>query len=100
MNFTVLLALIAGAVGGNFAGGVVKPLNLGLLGNSLVGAIGGFMSLIALEAIMGPISTGNDAVGRPGANTSTVILVVFAAGCFGAILTMIIGFLRNLMNRN
>ena len=36
----LIISLIAGALGGNLAGGVMKNLSLGTLGNSLVGYSG------------------------------------------------------------
>ena len=35
----LIISLIAGAVGGNVAGGLLKNINLGLLGNSIVGVV-------------------------------------------------------------
>ena len=100
MNFTFILSLISGAVGGNFAGGVFKSLNLGLLGNSIAGATGGFLGLKALEVAMGAINTSNHLVGRDGANTSTVVLVIVACGLGGALATIVFGAIRNRMNRS
>jgi len=42
MNLTALIIqLIAGALGGNAVGNVAKDVNLGTLGNSIAGALGG-----------------------------------------------------------
>lgn len=35
------MSLVSGAVGGNVAGGLMKNLSLGTLGNSVVGILGG-----------------------------------------------------------
>ncbi|MDW3118229.1 MAG: hypothetical protein R8G60_10940 [Roseovarius pacificus] len=37
----LLISLIAGALGGNIAGGLLKNVNLGVLGNSIAGIVGG-----------------------------------------------------------
>lgn len=99
MNFTFLLALVSGAVGGNFAGGVFKSLNLGLLGNSIVGTIGGYSGLRLLETIVGIIHTNNNHVGRDGANTSSVFAALISSAVGGAVLVIVIGVIRNQMNR-
>ncbi len=100
MNFTFLLSLISGAAGGNFSGGVFKSLNLGLLGNSIVGAIGGYCGLRALETIIGIIHTNNNHIGRDGANTSSVVATLVSGAIGGAILVIVIGALRDRMNRH
>jgi len=100
MNFTFLLSLISGAVGGNFAGGVFKSLNLGLLGNSVVGAVSGYGGLKILEATYGFIHTNNNHVGRDGANTSSVVVVIAASALAGAVAVIVIGAIRNRMNRH
>jgi hypothetical protein len=37
----LIIQLVSGAVGGNVAGGLLKNLNLGTLGNSIAGILGG-----------------------------------------------------------
>ena len=37
----LIMSLVSGAVGGNVAGGLMKNLSLGTLGNSVVGILGG-----------------------------------------------------------
>ena len=44
MNPTIInliIQLVSGAVGGNIAGGLLKSLNLGPVGNSIAGIVGG-----------------------------------------------------------
>jgi len=42
MNFVpLIIQLISGAVGGNIAGAVLKNFNLGPIGNSIAGLVGG-----------------------------------------------------------
>ena len=54
MNLTALLVqLIAGALGGYAAGNVSKEMNLGTIGNSVVGALGGGVGGQILFAILG-----------------------------------------------
>ena len=37
----LIIQLISGAVGGNIAGAILKNLNLGPIGNSIAGIVGG-----------------------------------------------------------
>ena len=37
----LIIQLISGAVGGNLAGAILKNLNLGSIGNSIAGIVGG-----------------------------------------------------------
>lgn len=62
----LIIQLIAGAVGGNVIGALVKKISLGLLGNSIAGILGGgiggqlLSSLGAggVEGILGSILSG------------------------------------------
>jgi hypothetical protein len=49
---TLLLQLIAGALGGYAAGSVSKEMNLGTIGNSVAGALGGGVGGQILFAIL------------------------------------------------
>lgn len=97
MNVSLPIALISGAAGGNFAGGLLKPLNLGLLGNSLFGSIGGYLGLQGAELILGDLTTVSI---RDGANASTVVAIILASAGGGALTTIVAGAIRNQMNRS
>src|SRR5215469_9959400 len=49
----LIIQLIAGAVGGNIVGGVAKPLDLGVLWNSVAGIVGGGIGGQILGAVVG-----------------------------------------------
>ncbi len=44
MDLGTIIGLVSGIFGGNVAVGLIKNLNLGTLGNSVVGLIGGGLS--------------------------------------------------------
>lgn len=96
MNVSIPIALISGAAGGNIAGGVLKPLNIGLVGNTIFGTIGGFLGLQVAEMVLGDLSTVSL---REGANASTVVAVILASAAGGAVVTALAGIVRNKMNR-
>lgn len=91
----LVVALIAGVLGGNAAGAVLKPLNLGLLGNSLAGLVGGLIGgqvggqLDPVDALNGQVSTGAASV--------IAVLALAAVGGFG--LTILGGLLRQVAPR-
>src|SRR5262249_58292497 len=49
----LIIQLISGAVGGNIAGSAMKQYNLGTLGNSIAGVIGGGVGAQIIGALLG-----------------------------------------------
>ncbi len=96
MNVSILIALISGAAGGNFAGGTVKSLNLGLFGNTIFGVLGGYLGLLLLKMFKGGVSTAS--FFKDGANASDVIAIMLASGLVGAFTTLVLGAARNRLN--
>jgi hypothetical protein len=86
----LIIQLIAGALGGNAAGATMKNLDLGTLGNSLAGAIGGAGGGTLLTALL-PLLQG------AGGNIDLGPLIgqAVGGGVSGAILTAIIGLIKN-----
>jgi hypothetical protein len=88
----LIIQLIAGAVGGNAAGATMKNLNLGTLGNTIAGALGGAGGGSILTALL-PILQG------AGGNFDIGSLLgqVVGGGVTGAVVTAIVGLIRNMM---
>lgn len=88
----ILINLIAGAVGGNAAGKASPKFNLGTLGNTIAGAVGGGVlgQIVALliPAVTAAAQTGN-------LNVAGIVSQLVAGGAGGAILTAIIGAIKN-----
>jgi len=87
----LIIQLIAGAVGGNAIGAGLKNVDLGKIGNTVVGALGGAGGGTLLTALL-PIlqnAGGNVDIG-------TVVGQAVGGGVAGAILTAIAGILKNL----
>lgn len=65
----ILVQLAAGAAGGNVIGQLIKNLNLGTAGNSLVGAIGGLVATWlasntpGLDTLVGAVSGASGTLG-------------------------------------
>ena len=74
----LIIQLISGAVGGNIAGSAMKQYNLGTLGNSIAGVIGG-------EAAAGGLDIGS------------IIGQIISGGAGGGILMVIVGLIKQAM---
>jgi len=97
----ILVQLITGGAGGNVIGQLVKSLNLGPTGNSIVGAIGGLAGtwlagmipgldgLVGAAAAAGGTATGMDAGALVGQGVTGLVS--------GGILTAIAGFIKSSM---
>ena len=88
----LIIQLIAGALGGTAAGASLKNLDLGTLGNSIAGALGGAGGGSLLTALL-PILQGTAGNIDIGALLGQVV----GGGVSGAVVTAIVGLVRNAM---
>ena len=88
----LIIQLIAGAAGGNAAGAAMKNIDLGTLGNTIAGAIGGAGGGTLLTALL-PIFQG--AAGN--VDIGTVLGQAVGGGVAGAVITAIVGLIKNMM---
>ena len=88
----ILINLIAGALGGVGAGKASPNFDLGTIGNIISGLVGGGglaqIVTLALPSVVAAAETGHLSVGG-------VISQLIAGGAGGAILTAIIGAIKN-----
>ncbi len=88
----LIINLIAGAVGGNAAGKASPNLDLGTIGNTIAGLVGGGvlgqLVTLLIPAVTAAAQSGNLSVGG-------VITQIISGGAGGAILTAIIGLVKN-----
>ena len=87
---SLIIQLASGAVGGNFAGSVMKNLSLGALGNTLAGLIGGGLGAQILESALGSAKLATDAGIDPG----QIISQIAGGGVGGGVLMMLMGLLK------
>ena len=88
----IILQLVAGAVGGNAGGAVMKDSCLGGLGNTIAGAVGG----IGGGSILGMIIPALANVAGGGINVGNIA----ASGVGGIILQIIAGLIKSQMNKS
>ena len=96
----ILVQLVAGGIGGNVIGQIVKSLNLGPAGNSIVGAIGGIAGTWLAGMIPGldGLVAGAAAAGTAGGFDLTALAGQGATGLVGGgILTAIAGIIKSSM---
>jgi len=89
-----LVQIISGAAGGNLVGSGFEKLNLGPIGNSLAGLVGGgiFGQLLQSLIGMGGAEAGSD---------MQIFLTSVAGGASGgAIMTALVGWVKGLLTRS
>ena len=85
----IIIAIIAGGIGGYAAGAPLKNCTLGGLGNTIAGAVGGVVGGQLLQELV-------PALAKAGSNIDIGALVgqVVSGGAGGAILTVLVGMMK------
>ena len=90
----LIISLIAGALGGNAAGGMMKNLSLGPIGNSIVGILGGGLGAQLLNML------GAEGVaGAGGLDIGTIISQLASGGVGGGVLLAIVGLIKSMISK-
>ncbi len=87
----LIIQLISGAVGGNVAGAVMKDQNLGTLGNSIAGIVGGGIGGQILGMIVPALAGGG------GLDIGSIIGSIASGGVGGGVLLAIVGIVKSMM---
>jgi hypothetical protein len=90
MLTNLIISAVSGAVGGNAMGGIVKKLNLGSLGNTLAGALGGAGAGEALAIFMPPDGAAplaGMADAASGGGLTGILTTIVVGGAGGGVLT-------------
>ncbi|HEV7283974.1 MULTISPECIES: hypothetical protein [Kaistia] len=90
----LILQVVAGLIGGNAAGAALKERSLGTTGNSIAGGVGGIILGQILQAVMGGAAPDAGAA-MAGMDIGKIVTDIVGGGAGGAILTAIIGMLKN-----
>lgn len=90
----LIIQLVSGAVGGNVAASVLKQYDLGTLGNSVAGVLGGGIGGQLLGVLVPAL--GAAAVGG-GTDLGSILAQVAGGGVGGSVLLVIVGLVRQMM---
>lgn len=90
----MLINLISGGVGGNIAGAALKDKTLGTIGNTIAGAVGGAAGAYIMQAV-GILNS----VGLGDMSIAAILGSVGSSAAGGAVLTAIVGMIKNAMNK-
>ena len=92
-DMELLISLIAGAVGGNVAGGAIKSINQGTLINSLAGIVGGGLGGTLLSMV------GAGGLAGGGLDIAGIIGQIASGGVGGGVVLAIVNVVRNAMGK-
>jgi hypothetical protein len=90
----LIIQLVSGAVGGNIAGGLLKNLDLGPLGNSIAGIVGGGVGGQLLTMLIPALQS---AASGGGMDIGSIVGQVAGGGVGGAIVMIIVGLIKQAM---
>lgn len=90
----LIIQVVAGLIGGNAAGAALKEKSLGTTGNTIAGGVGGVILGQILQAVMGGAAPDAGAA-MAGMDIGKIVTDIVGGGAGGAILTAIIGMLKN-----
>jgi uncharacterized membrane protein YeaQ/YmgE (transglycosylase-associated protein family) len=92
----IIIQLISGGVGGNIAGALLKKFNLGPLGNTIAGILGGVGGGQLLSMLMNaaaPAASG-------GLDMSSILSSVGGGGIGGAVIMVVVGLIKAQMSKS
>lgn len=94
----LIIQVVSGAVGGNIAGALMKKFNLGPIGNSLAGIVGGGVG----GHLLSMLTSGGAAAGASagGMDMSSILSSVAGGGVGGAVLMAIIGVIKSQISKS
>jgi len=92
----LIIQLISGAVGGNIAGSALKQYDLGTVGNTIAGIVGGGVGAQIIGALFGGGGE-SAAAGAGGLDIGSIIGQIASGGVGGGVLMVIIGLIKQAM---
>lgn len=92
---SMIISLVSGAVGGNVAGGLMKNLSLGTVGNSILGILGGGLGGVILTQLgLGGVASAGGEM-----DIGSILSTVAASGVGGGGLIAIVGAVKNMLGK-
>jgi hypothetical protein len=93
----LIIQLVAGALGGNAAGAAMKQYDLGTLGNSIAGIVGGGLGGQLVAALLGGGAAFSSGASGGALDLGSIIQSVLGGGVGGGVLMVIVGLIRQMM---
>ena len=87
---SLIIQLVAGALGGNAAGNVSKDTSLGPLGNTIAGAVGGG----AIGQILNAALAIGGSAAASGLDIGSIVSAFATGGICGGVTALVVGFLK------
>lgn len=94
----IIIQLISGGVGGNIAGALLKKFNLGPIGNTIAGILGGVGGGQLLSILTGAAAAAP--AGGGGFDLSSLLSNVGGGGVGGAVIMVIVGLIKAQMSKS
>jgi uncharacterized membrane protein YeaQ/YmgE (transglycosylase-associated protein family) len=103
---SLIISLISGAVGGNLAGAAMSEKNLGIIGNTIAGLIGGPVGDFIMKAV-GVLAATGVATGTAAATGTTgheldigsILANIGVSGVSGGALTAVIALIKDAVSK-
>jgi uncharacterized membrane protein YeaQ/YmgE (transglycosylase-associated protein family) len=97
----LIISLVSGAAGGNITGAAMKEKNLGVLGNTIAGLLGGGAGGYIFQILDALNKSGvADAVANGQFDIGSLIGNIASSGVGGALLTFIAGWIKYAVNKS
>jgi hypothetical protein len=93
----LIIQLIAGVAGGNMVGLALKQYDLGIIGNSIAGVIGGGIGAQIIGLLLDGGAGAGAVVGPNGYDITTLIAQVASGGVGGGALLILVGLMKQAM---
>jgi uncharacterized membrane protein YeaQ/YmgE (transglycosylase-associated protein family) len=94
----IIIQLISGGVGGNIAGALLKKFNLGPIGNTIAGILGGVGGGQLLGMLTGAAASAPAATS--GLDMTSILSSVGGGGIGGAVIMVIVGLVKAQMSKS
>jgi hypothetical protein len=94
----LIIQLISGAAGGNVVGLALKQYDLGTIGNSIAGVIGGGVGAQVLGVLLDGGAEAGAVVGPGGYDIGTLIAQIAPGGVGGGALLVLVGLMKQAMS--
>jgi uncharacterized membrane protein YeaQ/YmgE (transglycosylase-associated protein family) len=95
----IIIQLISGGVGGNIAGALLKKFNLGPIGNTIAGILGGVGGGQLLGMLTGAAAAA-PAAAAGGFDISSMLSNIGGGGVGGAVIMVIVGLIKAQMSKS